>query len=312
MIENWEVGSKISAGFLTLTNNKWEAYLTVCSSVNFEGNGCKLHLKNHSRSCEIGSCSMSVLNQNLKNGSGSRLFDRMIVVTDETTTTWSSVQVISLADLVECDGLVVNGSMQVKFTVRPAQKLGKQEAKCTDHIHQMLFDSSTSDVTLIVGNEHISAHKLMLSVASPVFKAMFQSQMAESNTNSVTINDCSADVVRRVLSHIYGSESLAFHSVDDAEQFLPLVHMYQMAMLAGPIVDFLTTQMSETTALRLAKVGNIYSHRLKMSAFEYITDNTAQFFAKDGFVDEMGSQMCSELFKYIHVNSSSKASGLEK
>jgi hypothetical protein len=49
----------------------------------------------------------------------------------------------------------------------------------------------------------IAAHKYILAVHSPVFRAMFKNRMHEASSNSVTINDFSAPVVRAFVSFLY-------------------------------------------------------------------------------------------------------------
>jgi hypothetical protein len=51
--------------------------------------------------------------------------------------------------------------------------------------------------------EVIAAHKYMLAVHSPVFRVMFKNGMQEASSNSVTINDFSAPVVRAFVNFLY-------------------------------------------------------------------------------------------------------------
>ena len=48
-------------------------------------------------------------------------------------------------------------------------------------------NATLSDITLVVGDRHIAAHKLVLANASPVFAQMFQSEMQEAMTGQVRI-----------------------------------------------------------------------------------------------------------------------------
>ena len=56
-----------------------------------------------------------------------------------------------------------------------------------------------SDVTLLVDDVSIPAHKAILAHHSPVFKAMFSHNMTESLEGKVTIGETTADTLRRFL-----------------------------------------------------------------------------------------------------------------
>uniref|UniRef100_A0ABD2X6A0 BTB domain-containing protein n=1 Tax=Trichogramma kaykai TaxID=54128 RepID=A0ABD2X6A0_9HYME len=73
-------------------------------------------------------------------------------------------------------------------------------------IGSMKFDFSflsekLSDVKLIVEEDEIPAHKIVLSAASPVFRAMFIHDMLENTENSVKITDITEDILTEMLSH---------------------------------------------------------------------------------------------------------------
>ena len=60
-----------------------------------------------------------------------------------------------------------------------------------------------TDVELKVGNRTFHVHRAILSARSPVFAAMFVSDMDESHTGIVEIKDIDADVFERFLEFLY-------------------------------------------------------------------------------------------------------------
>jgi len=62
-----------------------------------------------------------------------------------------------------------------------------------------------SDVVLVVGEsmEEFHCHRNILSARSPVFRAMFQYDMAESQSNRVKIPDVDPGVMRQLLHYVY-------------------------------------------------------------------------------------------------------------
>ncbi|KAF8770279.1 BTB and MATH domain-containing protein 42-like [Argiope bruennichi] len=75
-----------------------------------------------------------------------------------------------------------------------------------DDFKSMLNDAILSDVKLKTRNNSYPAHKCILGSRSPVFKAMFSSDMKERIKDSVEVEDLSEDTVSRMLRYIYSAE----------------------------------------------------------------------------------------------------------
>lgn len=69
-----------------------------------------------------------------------------------------------------------------------------------------------SDCTFIIGDQKLSAHKLMLAFSSPVFEQMFFGSLASSE---VEITDADPDSFRQMLEFIY-TDAVEFKSVANA------------------------------------------------------------------------------------------------
>ena len=100
-----------------------------------------------------------------------------------------------------------------------------QEAACNKleqfeplgNIVNELFDSgSLTDLVLAASTgEQFGAHKLVLAARSPVFKNMFEVDMAQQD-NRVKLNDLSAPVMKAMLRFIYtGKVDLVDHLAKD-------------------------------------------------------------------------------------------------
>lgn len=60
-----------------------------------------------------------------------------------------------------------------------------------------------SDVTFQIDGRRLSANKFMLSARSPVFAAMFRSEMSETTSSVILIEDVEFEVMRAILKYIY-------------------------------------------------------------------------------------------------------------
>ncbi|XP_047052139.1 TD and POZ domain-containing protein 1-like [Lolium rigidum] len=67
----------------------------------------------------------------------------------------------------------------------------------------MLGKQDLTDVTIDVGGESISAHRLVLAAQSPVFKAQLYGPMAESKMTSIAIQDMEASTFKSMLHYMY-------------------------------------------------------------------------------------------------------------
>ena len=97
---------------------------------------------------------------------------------------------------------------------------------------QLFLDKNTSDVEIICGERTFDCHQMILSVRSPVFRAMFQNDMAEKRTNRVEIQDLSEEVVAQMLRFIYtGSSNLDVNNPDINYELLEAAEKYQLELL---------------------------------------------------------------------------------
>ena len=63
-----------------------------------------------------------------------------------------------------------------------------------------------SDIMILSGDtspENIPVHKAILTLQSPVFKAMFDSNMTESSSNQIQISDFDETSIRRMVEFLY-------------------------------------------------------------------------------------------------------------
>ena len=75
-----------------------------------------------------------------------------------------------------------------------------QEAKVK---HQFSEPWDFSDLILVVENEKFHVHRAFLSINSPVFKVMFQSQFKEATSSEIPLPEKKANEVLDFLKQIY-------------------------------------------------------------------------------------------------------------
>ena len=94
-----------------------------------------------------------------------------------------------------------------------------------------------TDVEFIVSCKSFSAHRFILSARSPVFTAMFNSDMTEANTGTVEINETNPDVFEIFLKFLYTGTLEPFSLAED-KQLLALADKYQVETLLNICQSF--------------------------------------------------------------------------
>ena len=67
----------------------------------------------------------------------------------------------------------------------------------------MMLSGDHSDVTINVKGEEFRLHRNILSARSIFFNSMFKSNMKESITGVVSIDDCESDIFRSFIHYVY-------------------------------------------------------------------------------------------------------------
>ena len=130
----------------------------------------------------------------------------------------------------------------------------------TPWISDLLSDAESSDVQLVVQNgsvlKRISAHKLILSSVSPVFKAMFTHDFQENKTGEVRINDHSFDAMKFLVDYIY-SGFFGRLKMDLALAVHSAAHYYQIKPLVVPTEQYIQANITKGSVVSIFKAPKL-------------------------------------------------------
>lgn len=147
-----------------------------------------------------------------------------------------------------------------------------------------------SDVILVVENEQFHVHRLILSLNSPVFKAMFKSQFKEATANEILLPGKKSNEMLDFLTKVYRPHHTKRElqiTMENVEHLLLLSDEYQVTEpIFKPCVKFLDeepkTMENVIKILSLAELYNLEKVRqdcndlLKGMSLETLSD-TVQF-----------------------------------
>ena len=141
----------------------------------------------------------------------------------------------------------------------------------------MFNNELLSDVSLVVRSSTgedaskknkmaIPAHKLVLSICSPVFFAMFCGQMAEKS-DSVDLPDCEYEGVLEMLRYMYSEEAQLSES--NVMQVLYAAKKYILPSLAEECIEFLRKNLNSENVFSVMSHAQQYDEKGLMNR-EYI------------------------------------------
>ncbi|XP_071125673.1 BTB/POZ domain-containing protein 6-like [Mytilus edulis] len=128
----------------------------------------------------------------------------------------------------------------------------------------------------------IPAHKMILALGSPVFKAMFYGSFPQSE-GDIRIEDITLDTFKIMLKYLYTD-----HLQLSKDSVFPLMYAAQKYQIAGLISKCENYQQNE---LAVNNACTLFSHakfftmdKLKTKALKYIADNAMEVFKNDDFL----------------------------
>ncbi|TVU42696.1 hypothetical protein EJB05_09116, partial [Eragrostis curvula] len=118
------------------------------------------------------------------------------------------------ADLtIQCEVSVIQ-EPHVSET-KPVSAIQEPPSDLSEHLRRLLVEREGSDVTFKVQGEAFQAHKIVLAMRSPVFKAKFYgSDNNEKSVGCAAIDDMQPAVFRNLLHFIY-TDLLLYEQADD-------------------------------------------------------------------------------------------------
>ncbi|XP_015117116.1 speckle-type POZ protein-like [Diachasma alloeum] len=128
-----------------------------------------------------------------------------------------------------------------------------------------------SDVTIVIGDEKIPCHKLVLGAASPVLLSMLTSEMEEAAENSIVIEDIEVVTMKAVLNYLYKGEDEDFDGFEMALKALVVSEKYAMEKFKALIEEKLIKCLTIDNATNILDQADTYqAKRLVQKCMEFI------------------------------------------
>ena len=127
----------------------------------------------------------------------------------------------------------------------------------------------------------IPAHKLVLSISSPVFEAMFYGELAET-TDSIELPDCEYDSLLELFRYMYSDEVIL--SGSNVMGVLYLAKKYMVPSLADKCVEYLQDNLDPSNAFSILPSAQKFEEKhLVDQCWQVIDEQTEEAVNSDVF-----------------------------
>ena len=172
-----------------------------------------------------------------------------------------------------------------------------------DQLGKAFSDKQFSDIKIQCDGQCFDCHQVILAVRSPVFLAMFQSNMKEKETKEVTIDDFKAEVVSEMLNYIYTGNVSDNDISGIARELLAAADKYQLDLLKNICEERLCLSLEVTNCVELLVLGDMYqTFKLRKMALRLAAENMESIIDTDVFKDlyKQKPELVWEVTKALH------------
>ena len=152
---------------------------------------------------------------------------------------------------------------------------GVPDSKLSQHFGALYTQTMFTDVTLVVGSEEYKAHKGVLAVRSPVFKAMFEHRMSETISSRVEITDFDPKVIQEMLHYIYTDQAPNLESM--AQNLFVAAEKYQLERLMKMCEVVLASKVTTENVIDTLAFADLHSlAELKENCLHFIAVHSSK------------------------------------
>ena len=152
-----------------------------------------------------------------------------------------------------------------------------------DTLRSLYKERKLCDVTLVVENETIWAHRLILAANSSYFFSMFTSGMCETSQELIALKELDFEAVNALVEYCYTSTIVITEK--NVQNILSAANLLQFMTVVETCCGFLKNQLHPSNCLG---IGNFADHhgcaKLREAAQEYAEKNFLDVYKTDEFL----------------------------
>ena len=154
------------------------------------------------------------------------------------------------------------------FTLEEGQK------ELLEDLSELFLTEETSDVDIVSGGRTFHCHELILAARSPVFRAMFQADMAERRTKRVEVQGLRPEVVAEMLTFIYTGHVDLDKDDTVVGELMGAADQYQLETLKKKCEEKLCTSLVEENCIGNLVLADLHgAEKLREMSLDKLSAN---------------------------------------
>ncbi|XP_019646133.1 PREDICTED: kelch-like protein 3 [Branchiostoma belcheri] len=143
-------------------------------------------------------------------------------------------------------------------------------------------EGELQDVILEVEGRRFPCHRLVLSAASPYFRAMFTSDMAESRQKTVVLQGLDAEMFGEILSYTYSG---TLHvSLDSVQPLYQAADLLQLDFVRDTCSSYMAMNVEHSTCVDLYKFADVFTVDVLLNrCLQYICQHFVEVTSSEEF-----------------------------
>lgn len=137
---------------------------------------------------------------------------------------------------------------------------------------KMKCNKELCDVVLIIGEQTIECHKIILASLSPYFRTMFTNGMSESRSQMVHLNDISFKIVNQLIDEYFYNGSLTIEQ-QNVEHLFNVSCLFQITSVINACCEFFKRNITSFNCVEIIELAEMHSCD---NLFEYAIVYTAK------------------------------------
>ncbi|KAK0161724.1 hypothetical protein PV327_008142 [Microctonus hyperodae] len=154
------------------------------------------------------------------------------------------------------------------------------------HLKNFLTVPELSDMMIVIDENEIPVHKVILAAHSRVFLAMFKSGMTESSTKRIVVTDIEIEIMKKVVEFMYTGTINPVPQYDVMFSIMKVADKYEILDLKEFCEYKLSEKITIENALEIHEKNSLYGGPLlKKNILSFMVKNSMEIIASDGFQD---------------------------
>ncbi|ASK51350.1 BTB kelch-domain protein [Eptesipox virus] len=152
-----------------------------------------------------------------------------------------------------------------------------------NNLEYFLENKLFCDITLLIENKKISAHKIILAACSDYFKAMFTSNFKENTLSTITINCLDYNAIKKIIKFCYTNE-LNFDSVNECLNCMIASDYLIIPIISNICEEYLLNNITLDTFYSIHTICELYNLNINKTLFNFLIHNIVKLSENNNFV----------------------------